>query len=453
MRSLSVCVLLLVGPVASCVAADRATYDLTPQLREGDVTAVKVTLEVGGDMLLTDEKGEQKLPLTVGGELRYVEQMLAWSAETDQPARSLRQYDTAQAKIQIGESGVERELPTAKRTIVAELSGERATLSAADEPLTRDQYDLVNVVGNTLALNRLLPSKELAEGDSWKHERDTIGALLGMDNVAVCEVTSVITGCERRQVQIRLAGTVHGTIDGAPTEMQLRGAYLFHEQQQRITKFNLAIKESRTRSQVVPGLDVVAKISLSILPNKKSLSEDLVERFAKLDEPLSSSLRYEAAEHGYRFLHDDAWYVIAEQSDRVSLRSLQNGNQTAHCSLTTLPARSAGRETSLEEFEGDVREMLGDHLTSVTAASNWTTRQGHDCLGVVAHGEIEGVAIEWRYYLISSPDKPRVSLSVTVEQSQLELFADADRQIVDSLELVELPSQSTASKGKRRVAR
>ncbi|MEM8945891.1 MAG: hypothetical protein AAGD11_12005 [Planctomycetota bacterium] len=444
MRSLLFGFLALARLLSANVAADEAKYLLEAKLVPGDTTEVSVALKLGGEMLLTNEDGEQQLPMDVEGQLRYTEQMVTWSDDSSQPARSLRDYTLAEAKIQIEKGGLRRELPSAKRSIAAELRNGRSALASVDKPLTRDQFDLINVVGNTLALNRLLPGNELAEGASWDHDAATIGALLGMDNVAVCEVSSMITGCEHRQVQIRMAGTVHGTIDGAPTEMDLRAAYLFHQQRARITKFNLAIKEKRTASQLVPGLDVVAKVSVKIKPSDDIPEKAAAATLADVDQPLPSVLSYEAPERGYRFFHDAAWYVIAEQSDRVSLRSLQNGSVTAHCSLTTLPTRSEGRETTLEEFERDVREMLGDHLESVSASTQWKTALGHDCLGIVAQGATEGIPIEWRYYLISSPTMPRVSLSVTVEQAQLERFADADRQIVDSLELVEQTISKTA---------
>lgn len=451
MRSLLSCFVILISTVTTCVAAEKPTYLLAPELAEGDTSSVKVTLEVGGDMLLTEEKVERELPLTVTGELAYLEQLICWSPETNELARSVRKYQTANAKIQIDQGGIVRDLPTEKTSVAAELRDGKAHLACINAPLTRDQFDLVNVVGNSLALNRLLPGSKLSEGESWKHDNQSIGALLGMDNVAVCEVTSVITGCVNRQVQIRMAGTVHGTIDGAPTEMELRAAYLFHEKLKRVTKFNLAIKEKRTKSQVVPGLDVVAKVSVTVAPTTDKLGID-DEQLSDTTKPLSAVLSYEAPQRGYSFLHDAAWYVIAEQSDRVSLRSLQNGNQTSHCSLSTLPARSEGRETSLEEFERDVRKSLGEHLNTVSASTNWITEQGHQCLGVVAEGEIEGVPIEWRSYLISSPDLPRVSLSVTIEQSQVEQFNDADRQIVDSLELAQ-PATTTAEKSTKKRTR
>jgi len=446
MRSLSCCLLWLVGGVRLNSAAEVPTFLLAAELAAGDTTTVKVTLEVGGEMLVNEETGTKKLPLTVAGELQYTEQLLAWSADPAHVARSLREYQTATAKIQVDDGGILRSLPDSQRLVVAEIRDGRAALGGNGSSLTRDQFDLINVIGNSLALNRLLPERELADGESWEHESASIGALLGMDHVAACAVRSVVAGNTHRQVQIRLAGTVHGTIDGAPTEVQLRGAYLFHQQRKQITKFNLAIKELRTASEIVPGLDVVAKISVSVSPANESLAGKFNESARDVSHALAESLRYDAPQQGYRFLHDRRWYVTAEQSDLVSLRCLQDGSLTAHCNVTTLPARSEGRGSSLQDFERDVRQTLGDNLETVTASTEWTTAEGHECLGVVAQGQIKGVAIEWRYYLVASPDLPRISVAVTMKQSMVEQFNDADRQLVDSLELREKPATGTAAK-------
>ncbi len=459
MRSLLSCLLLSVVVASSAVApsygadADETEkFLLAAEIADGETTEVTVTLELGGDWIDAEATGTKKLPLTVTGELQYTEQLLSWDADATQPLRSLRTYQTAKAKIQKGKEGMVRELPEAKRLVVAEMRDEHAVLVGDKTPLTRDQFDLINIVGNSLALNRLLPGREMAEGESWDHDTGAIAALLGMDHVAACGVRSVVMGCEHHQVQIRMAGTIHGTVDGAPTEMELRGAYLFHQQQKRVTKFNLAIQEVRTASQIVPGLDVVAKVSVSIEPSDETLTETSSDNdhFSKaardISQPLANTLLYEAPQSGYRFLHNHAWYdVTAEQSDLVSLRSLHNGNWTAHCNVTTLPARSEGNETVLEDFEHDVRTSLGENLEQVTASTEWTTAQGHTCMGVIATGSTGEVPIEWRYYLIASPGLPRVSLAVTIEKSQIEQFEDADRQMIDSLELLEKVS-ATASK-------
>jgi len=431
-------------------------YLLRSHLSPGETASVSLELEVGGEMIFREKTETKRLPVSVAGRLSYQQQIVAWSADPAKIARSLRNYQTASATIRVGENSgenlkensVERTLPADQRILVAELRSGRASLAGIAGPLTREQYDLVNVTGSSLAIDRLLPGREMAEGESWDHDRDVLGALLGMDHVAVCEVSSVITGEAHHQVQIRMAGTVHGTIDGASTEIHLRAAYLFHQQRQRITKFNLAIQEKRSAGEVVPGLDVVAKVRLVVgkTPRKDHFDEKLVRQISEVSKPLEHKLLYDAQEQGFRFLHDTAWYVTAEQRDLLSLRCLQEGDLTAHCNVSTLPARSEGRQTTLEQFERDIRESLGDHLESVTASTQWKTAHGHDCLGIVAIGTFEEVPVQWRYYLLAGDGLPRVSLAVTLEQSQIERFADADRQIIETLELVPRPVASTATK-------
>lgn len=451
----------LLAANATSAFAEETTFLLQPTLQTGDAAVVEIGLEVGGDMLVkddmatadTDEKAVKKLPLSVVANLRYEQHLLHWSADTSEIVRALRYYDAATATIKIDGGGMKLTLPEDKRLMLTEVRDARSALNGLWVPLTRDDLDLVRVVGNPLVVDRLLPGGELAEGDSWDHDTETIGELLGMDHVAVCEVRSVVTGEENRQVKLRLAGTVHGTIDGAATEIELRGAYLFHMQFGRITKLNLAIKELRTTGEVTPGLDIVAKLKLQVKPVEvaQHIDERAIATAEKLAGPVSHELLYLSPDRGLRFRYDTDWYITAEQRELVALRRLQDGTLIAHCNLTTLPARSAGRETTLEGFERDVRRSLGDHLEEVAAATKWTNHAGHTCLGIIANGKVKEVPIQWRYYLIASAGQPQVSLEVTVEHSQVEQFDNADRHIVDSMELIDIPAdkgvnEKTASK-------
>ena len=430
-------------------------YLLKPSLRTDATTTVSIDLEMGGELLSHEEGEFESQPVSVAGKVLYHERLIEWSPKATQLARSVRQYEGASATIKVEQEGVQRTLPTERRALAVEIRDGYVAIDSLTEPLTREQWDLVNVVGNSLAIDRLLPGKEIAEGEGWDHDKAAIGPLLGMDHVAVCEVRSVVTGESNNQVQIRLAGTVHGTVDGAPTEIEVRGAYLFHLKRHRITKFNLAIQEKRTVSEVVPGLDIVARVKLTIVPaaRKDQLGADLTERVSDTSRPLNRALLYDGSQLGFRFLHNATWYITAEQSDILSLRHLQEGDLTAHCNLSTLPPRSAGRETTLEEFERDVRTSIGNHLEKVTASRQWTTSQGNTCLGVIALGKVKDVPVQWRYYLIAAPDMPRVSMAVTVEQSLIERFADADRQLVNSMELLPRKSTSTAARASGPTAR
>jgi len=387
---------------------------------------------------------EKKLPLSVVAKLRYEEHLLTWSPKA--VSRSIRYYHTAKATINVGQEGLERTLPDTRRLILSEMRNSQVAMNGLHAPLTRDQADLLHVVGDTLVLDRLLPGQRLKEGENWDHGAQTIGALLGMDHVALCEVSSVVVGEENQHIRIRLAGTVHGTIDGAATELELRGDYLFNRAQERISRFNLAIKERRKTGAVTPGLDIVANLTLKVIPTKalSHLDEKVLSQMEGLTGQVNRELLYASPQHGIRFRHDDQWYITANSRDRLSLRRLQESTLVAHCNVTTLPARSAGRQTTLEQFEREIRQALGDRLDELTAAKQWTTATGHHCLGIIINGKIKEVPLQWRYYLIAADDLPRVSLVVTVERGQIKEFANADRHLVESLELLGPSTHTTA---------
>jgi hypothetical protein len=431
---------------AAFAAGSGPAYLLQAERAPGAATKVVVTLEVGGELIVPAETGGQsKAPLSVVAKLAYQEQLVDCGDDPAQPARSLRRYREANATIKTDEEGVERQLPLDRRMIVADQAAEDFAIGGLGYPLTREELDLVNVPGNTLAIDRLLPGREMRESDGWDHDAAAIGALVGMDHVAVCEVRSVVTGEENRQVQVRLAGIVHGTVEGAASEMDLRGAYLFHLDERRITKLNLAIKEKRKVGEVTPGLDVVAKLAVTALPLEpgvKPFDAALVNQARQLSEAQLRQLLVDAPARGYQFCHDSSWYVTFEQRERMSLRLLEGSSLLAHCNLTSMPTRTAAEPKQLGEFEREVCTALGDNVDDVAAASEWTTAAGNRCLGVFVNGKVDEAPIQWRYYHVSNDGGAQTTVSVTVEQSLLDQFADADRALIDSIELFDPPLEA-----------
>ncbi len=435
--------------VAAAAEASRA-FDLTARAKPGDVAEVTTTLEVGGELLVPKEAGGvTNLPLSVVARLDFTEQLVVWLTNPATAARSVRQYISAEATIKTNETSVQRDLPAERRTVVAELSDAGFAMRGLDAPLSRDEFDLIDVVGNTLALDRLLPGKSLREGEGWDHDAAAIGALLGMDHIAVCDVRSVLTGEENRQVQIRMAGTVHGTVDGAATEMELRAAYLYHLDRGRVTRINLAVKERRKAGEVSPGLDVVAKVAVVTAPvaatRLPAFDGQALESAAALSRAELRELAVDSPSRGYRFRHDLGWFVTAEHRELMSLRLLDEGEFMAHCNVSTAPPRPADKPLSLPDFEREVVKALGNKVEKVDAANEWTTPAGNRCLGVFVNGLVDDVAVQWRYYNLSSTGMPQATVSVTVEQAALERFADADRVLVDSLELMPMPTKTAAA--------
>ena len=424
-----------------------AAIALAPQLAANDVSLVTAEIEVGGHVLVRGEPEEpsgdtqsRQLPLSVRAKLAYDERMVPADADDEDPVVAVRYYEQAEATIKSDDGGATPTLPDEHRFMVVRGNGDRRhALTSASGPLQRRHLDLVDVLGNTVAINRILPTSAVEGEESWSQEPESIAALLGLDEVAVCEVESVVDKLSSKYVQVRMAGVVHGTIDGAATEMELRSVYLFHRNKRRITYMNLAMKENRSLGDATPGLDVVAKLKLAVKPLDSSpqLSDEVIAEAVTDKSTADTALVYEAERQGFRMLHDRQWFVTSEDRESVTLRRLDDGDLVAHCTIKRLTPKSADRQVTLKQFQKDVQFSLGDSFEHFASSAEWTNPAGYLCFRVVARGKVEEVPVEWHNYLVASESGPRASVAFTMEGPDAERLGDADRQLVDALELLE----------------
>ena len=452
--------LLLVSfsPIATGLTA---TLDLTSRLPAEDLSRVRIELEVGG-MLQWNQEGlgqadnpdhlSDQLPIHVDAKLSYHERRLDRSTELasdeDFPPilSALRYYHQAEAKIRIDQQIHARSLtPKNRIVLLRQPAAARATFLGIGSFLERQQLDLIDVIGNSLTVNRLLPSKLVSATDSWNQNAGTMAALLGLDTVTVCEVSSTVDKISPRYVQVRMRGAVHGMIDGAPTELELRGLYRFDHHSGRVTRMNLAVKEKRSVGHATPGLDVVAKVRLVVEPLKSSekLTDRLIATMDADGRTFNDLLEYHAREQGFRFLHDRAWFVTSQERDALTLRRIENGDLIAYCTIKCLPVKSAGRQTSMEDFQKDIRFSLGKDFGYFVRGREWTNQHGHHCTAVVVRGVVEEIPVEWHYYLVAPEEGHRVSLALTMEEPDAGRLGETDQNLVDSLELIALEPTST----------
>jgi len=427
-----------------CVAQCAERIDLLPQNKANSLSHVTIQLDVGGHNLIRAEGDsketaeEQKLPSSVAAKLAYDELRLTDSASPNVGAAlAIRYYDTAEAVIKVDNSGRTPKLPDDRRLVVLAQAAERPMLYCPNAPLEREQLDLIDVGGDSFNADRLLPAKPVAEGDSWANDAAVMGPLLTLDTVAVCEVQSVFDSCNESYVKIRLSGVVHGTADGAATEQDVRGVYLFDRRLHRVTRLNLAVRETRSIGSATPGLDAVAKVQITVTPIEASahLGDDVVAELKGQDRAPSRDLSFESPALGFRLMHDRQWYVTAEARESVTLRRVDNGNLAAQCTITQLPSKSAGRQTSLEEFQKDVTYSLGKSFGELVSSRQWQNSAGLYCYEVVVRGLVEELPVEWHYYLVAPESGPRVSVAVTIEKPMVDRVANTDRYLVESLKL------------------
>jgi hypothetical protein len=451
--------LLAVTAAPHAELAAESTIDLTPEIQPDEVAQVSIQLEAGGHTLVrlpadevrkADEEQQQRLAMSVSAKLRYFERRLIPGGVSASRGSQLavRHYEVAEAVIKVDQSGVAPELPEDRRLVVVEQGAGRPSLYCPQGPLSREQLDLIDTVGNSCVVDQLLPQKPVADGESWPSEASVMAALLTLDTLAVCEVQNVLEEYNSSFAKVRLAGTVHGTVDGAATQQEVRGVYLFDRRLRRITRLNLAVCEQRSIGEATPGLDAVAKLQITIDPlqDAPQLSDTVIAGLRRPTRLPARDLEYEAATMGFRIQHDRQWFVTSRQRETVTLRRVEGTDLIAQCTFALLPSKSAGRQTSLNEFQKDVIHSLGPGFGQLVSGRQWQNAHGHYCYEVVARGTVEQVPVEWHYYLVARESGHRVSAAVTIEGPAVARVANADRDLIERLELFPpLPAAQTAT--------
>jgi hypothetical protein len=442
--------IVIVGTICSlCFARAGLAADainLACEVQPGDLTKVSIQLEAGGHTLVRAEADngratgpQQRLPMSVSAKLQYFERRLADTDTSQNPGSklALRYYEAAEATIKVDQGGIAPRLPNDRRLVVVEAGLPRPSLYSPYGPLSREQLDLIDTVGNSCVIDELLPGKPVAEGESWQAEAAVIAALVTLETVAVCEVQSVLEEFNANFAKVRLAGTVHGTADGAATEQELRGVYLFDRHAGRITRINLAVREKRSIGAATPGLEAVAKLQITLesVHGVPELSDEKVVEATRSARTPARDLVFEAATMGFRIRHDRGWFITSKLRENITLRRIDGSKVVAQCTLAVLPPKSAARQTTLEDFLKDVTFSLGNSHGQLVSSKQWQNAHGHYCYEAVVRGTVEQVPVEWHHYLVARESGHRVSAAVTIEGPDVARVAEADRALIDGLEL------------------
>lgn len=446
------CALSLLAGRAESNAAE--AISLAPSRQAGQTVAVEVIMQVGGELLLSEPAktvaagpAVRKLPMTVGAKLIYEERIIQLRSDEKGTSRSVRFYPGAKALVEIEKGNQKPVLSEGHRLIAVEAAGAATTLICPHEPLSREELDLIDVAGNTLLLDELLPSKPVAPGDTWKHSDDLLAALLRLDAVSLGDAQSMLAEVDAKtgEAKITLAGTVHGAVGGVATEIELKAKYTFNLKARQITLFALLVKEKRSIGHVSPGLDVVAKQIVKIRPLATSdhLDDAAVAAAKRATGDAAERLAFESPLNRFRMEHDRRWFVTGDEKRLTVFRLVDRGELMAQCNIASIDPVPAGETFALADFQRDIEKTLGKSFGQFVSAKEQTDPQGRRVYRVVANGAASDLPIQWIYYMYTTQEGRRLSVAFTLEQPLVERFGASDVQFLKSLEVLTPQTAST----------
>jgi hypothetical protein len=369
--------------------------------------------------------------------------------------RSVREYQAVSARVKVGDSQFQPTLPPEHRLIAVEAAKQAALLFSPRDNLTRDELDAIDVQANSLFLDRLLPPEPVAVGASWPHAEELLAAMLGLDEVAKSTVKSTLTEVTDKKALFQFSGHVDGAIDGASTDIELKGKYRFDRQTNRVNWLAMLVKEDRQSGFIADGLDVKVRLQMTIdpVPQPAGLSEAALAKLTLKPTPSLTALRYQSPGAQWRCRHDRRWYVHSQRpNDSVAvLRMVDRGMLTGQCNLSSPARRDPDKLISLKAFQDGVQEALGDNFGEFVEAGESSHEAGYRVYRVVVQGTASDIAMRWIYHLVADPSSgQQAALTFAVEQSLLDRFADADKAIVASVRFAEKKDQKNDTESTER---
>ena len=451
-RSLRLAAAMAVTTVALAVAATaqaaEPTYDLRAAAAAGSEQQVKAVVEVAGDLKLNaDGKEVQRLPLTVAAEMHFSERMLP--AAKANLLHTVRHYHTATATIRIQGNETTQTLRDDRRLIAAQISGDKATLFSPLGPLTREELELIDIPGTSIALGSLLPGKSVAVGGTWKLSDAVVTRLVNLDAVTQQDIQCKLDEVKEGIAIIAASGKISGDVGGISSDIELQAKLNFDLKSRCVTWLAMALKEDRAIGHAQPGYQTTARIRLVAAPagtpgitaaapqpTDKQLSGLGLEA-----GPGSTLLELSTAKGGYELHHDRRWHVMTDHFDVAVMRLVDRGDLVAQCNLSKLPALPKGQQLTLEGFQQDVKKSLGKSFGQFVEAGEDKNESGIRILRATVSGFASELPIHWMYYHLSDDRGHRASLVFTLEAKLVERYAQLDREVISGFRFLDLPAE------------
>ncbi len=434
------CAILAVFVVCQAASASdmritsSGAVDLTSFVQNETPTQTEIVFEASGSLKLAGNGKINSLPMRLDARLSYLERRLP--ADSVESSRGVRHYQKAEATLVVDGQTMTPSLSESRRTIGVEFDGAAPVLYSPAGPLSRDELDLITLPGNTLLLNRLLPSQITSVNDRWEHAPELIAALFSLDAVSQTDIASELVSVEDGTAKINLAGRLQGAVEGVATEIELKGSYKVDVGTKRITWFAVLIREKRSIGHVGPGLEVTARLTVRAESAPADVSQVVPSELAppSADQFL---VLHESPVGKYRLQHVRKWHLMHQVDSSSALRLVENGELVAQCNVTALPDALPGQHPPLDRFRADIQKALGENFEQFEAASEGQSPRGYTVYRVVAAGKVADVDIQWRYYLVANPRGRMLSLAFTVERALVDTLAAADEVLAGSVEFIE----------------
>lgn len=412
----------------------QSTVELKSARKPGEVHSVEITIEVGGDLTRNQDGKPTPVKMNVNGQVAYDERALP-AGKDDAPTtvRAARHYRNATATLRIGDNTLRPSLRPERRLIGVRIDGGATTLFAPSGPLSHDEHDLIDIPGNSLLVDRLLPEKTVSIGDTWTHSDELAGLLVGLDKVNKNDLKSTLVSITESAARVEMAGKVEGSFSGIATSIEVKAKYQFNLVGKQVTWLGLLIRLNRPQGEFLPGVNLVALVQEYITPGQTPihLTDAALEKTPLDATPEAKRLLHRSADGVWSLAHDRRWLLSSDDREATVLRWIEDGRPIAVCRVNTRPKKESEKWPTPTEFQAGVRESLGDRFEKTLDASEMRHPSGYRAYRMVAAGKEADKPTKWNCYLLADSQGRQVELVVSMSDETAKRLAGEDGRLFE----------------------
>jgi hypothetical protein len=303
-------------------------------------------------------------------------------------------------------------------------------------PLTRSELELVQAVGDPLALGDLLPGGAIGVGRSWRVGEAAAQVLSGYDTITANALEAALESVDGTKARFRLHGRIEGSVMGGQGAIACEGYVTFDRQMGWIDRLELNRSETRRPGPIELGLELKSSLNMTRHPEQApaTLSDAALANLSLEITPRNEQLVVLTPDGKASLLHDRHWHGYWDDPKLVILKRVEGGQVVAQCNLTVGPAAGPGRHQDPTQFREDIRRALKSRFGQFLGVGEVDgDPAGGFRFKVGVQGREGNLGVVWYYYLVASPGGDQLVAIFTLAEPYAAAFGEQDMAMIGSL--------------------
>lgn len=330
------------------------------------------------------------------------------------------------------------ELRPAVRLLRCRVTGTEVEVFSPTAPLRYEEFEALRFPFDPISMPDIVPREGVVrEGQTWPVPADGVARLLRLDRLERGSLQAVCEAVKEDAVEIRVAGTVNGELNLAPTRLTVNARLTFDRGQSLFTTAVAEIDEIKSPGPVDAGFEGGTRVTITrTLAAPQHLTDDRVrgallpqgERYAKV-------FVYEHPQGKFRFMYPRVWRLHYADERSAVLKWLDADGLVAQCNVSVGHKASPGTHSDAAEIRRVVQKALGDRLERVLEDREVPLVQGlwvHRL--ALATRTADGPVLLYHYTLAGS-DGQHVQVVFSVPAESSSRFGTADFAIIRTFEM------------------